>query len=149
MSMDEETLPKFDYYLDESDPDIVVLRRQDGAFVAAFSARGATKEGIEEAAKEDYAKLVEAPASVSPPMTHHSPMRWYNPKLDHFEWREVPPTDGQALEVLDGSPLFPACAETYREWRQLGASIRAALIRAGEAAQAERELVEKGGADPS
>jgi hypothetical protein len=51
MSMDEETLPKFDYYLDESDPDIVVLRRQDGAFVAAFSARGATKESIEEAAR--------------------------------------------------------------------------------------------------
>jgi hypothetical protein len=45
-------LPKFDYYLDESDPDILVLRRQDGAFVAAFSARGATDEDIVEAAKE-------------------------------------------------------------------------------------------------
>jgi hypothetical protein len=56
--MDEEMLPKFDYYLDESDPDIVVLRRQDGAFVAAFSARGATREGIVEAAKEDYRKLL-------------------------------------------------------------------------------------------
>ena len=53
-------LPKFDYYLDESDPDIVVLRRQDGSFVAAFSARGATREGIVEAAKEDYVKLIEA-----------------------------------------------------------------------------------------
>jgi len=63
--MDEEILPKFNYYLDESDPDLVVLRRQDGAFVAAFSARGATKEGIEEATKEDYAKLVEAQASGS------------------------------------------------------------------------------------
>ena len=64
--MDEEMLPKFDYYLDESDPDIVVLRRQDGSFAAAFSARGATKEGIEQAAKEDYAKLlVEAQASGS------------------------------------------------------------------------------------
>src|SRR5919107_3012719 len=51
-------LPKFDYYLDESDPDIVVLRRQDGAFVAAFSARGVTTEGIAEAAKEDYRKLL-------------------------------------------------------------------------------------------
>jgi len=40
--MDEEMLPKFDYYLDESDPDVVVLRRQDGTFVAAFSASGAT-----------------------------------------------------------------------------------------------------------
>ena len=56
--MDEEMLPKFDYYLDESDPDVVVLRRQDGAFVAAFSARGATPEGIVEAAKEDYRKLL-------------------------------------------------------------------------------------------
>jgi hypothetical protein len=51
-------LPKFDYHLDESDPDIVVLRRQDGAFVAAFSARGATGEGIVEAAEEDYAALL-------------------------------------------------------------------------------------------
>jgi len=56
--MGEEMLPKFDYYLDESDPDVVVLRRQDGAFVAAFSARGATTEGIVEAAKEDYRKLL-------------------------------------------------------------------------------------------
>jgi hypothetical protein len=56
--MDEEMLPKFDYYLDESDPDVVILRRQDGAFVAAFSARGATTEGIAEAAKEDYRKLL-------------------------------------------------------------------------------------------
>jgi hypothetical protein len=56
--MGEEMLPKFDYYLDESDPDVVVLRRQDGAFVAAFSARGVTKEGIAEAAKEDYRQLL-------------------------------------------------------------------------------------------
>ena len=36
----EEKLPKVDYYLDESDPDIDAQRRQDGSFVAAFSARG-------------------------------------------------------------------------------------------------------------
>jgi hypothetical protein len=59
---DEPLLAKFDYYLDESDPDIVVLRRQDGSFVAAFSARGATREGIKEAAKEDYRELIEANA---------------------------------------------------------------------------------------
>jgi hypothetical protein len=59
---DEPLLAKFDYYIDESDPDIVVLRRQDGAFVAAFSARGATREGIVEAAKEDYRRLLEANA---------------------------------------------------------------------------------------
>jgi hypothetical protein len=56
--MEEEMLPKIDYYLDESDPDVVVLRRQDGAFVATFSARGATTEGIVEAAKEDYRQLL-------------------------------------------------------------------------------------------
>jgi hypothetical protein len=59
---DEPLLPKFDYYIDESDPDIVVLRRQDGSFVAAFSARGATREGIVEAAREDYRRLLEANA---------------------------------------------------------------------------------------
>jgi hypothetical protein len=56
--MDEKPLPKFDYYLDESDPDLVVLRRQDHSFVAAFSAEGFTKEGIIEAAKEDYRELL-------------------------------------------------------------------------------------------
>jgi len=58
MGTDEQDwLPKFDYYLDESDPDVVVLRRQDGTFVAAFSALGATREGIIEAAGEDYRRL--------------------------------------------------------------------------------------------
>ena len=61
---DEPLFAKFDYYLDESDPDIVILRRQDGAFVAAFSARGATREGIAEAAKEDYGRLIEANADL-------------------------------------------------------------------------------------
>ena len=46
------------YYLDESDPDVLVLRRPDGTFVAAFSAEGATREGLLEAAKEDYAALL-------------------------------------------------------------------------------------------
>jgi hypothetical protein len=59
---DEPLLPKIYYSLDESDPDILLLRRQDGSFVAAFSARGATREGIEEAAKEDYRKVIEANA---------------------------------------------------------------------------------------
>jgi PAS domain-containing protein len=58
MGTDEQDwLPKFDYYLDESDPDVVVLRRQDGTFVAAFSALGATREGIIEAGGEDYRRL--------------------------------------------------------------------------------------------
>jgi hypothetical protein len=52
-------LPRSSYYVEESDPDILILRRQDGAFVAAFSAWGATREGIVEAAKEDYRALLE------------------------------------------------------------------------------------------
>jgi len=51
-------LPKFDYYLDESDPDVLVLRHQDGTFVTAFSAQGATREDILEAASEDYRRLL-------------------------------------------------------------------------------------------
>ncbi len=58
--MVEPMYPKFDCYLDETDPDILILRRQDGAFVAAFSARGATKEGIAQATKEDYLALIRA-----------------------------------------------------------------------------------------
>lgn len=46
--------PVVGYYLDESDPDIMILRRRDGTFVAAFSASGATREGICEAAENDY-----------------------------------------------------------------------------------------------
>ena len=54
----EILFPKFSYYLDESDPDIVILRGQDDSFVAAFSARGVTKEGLIEAAKEAYRGLL-------------------------------------------------------------------------------------------
>ena len=57
--VEETRLPKFDYYLDESDPEIAVLRRQDGSFVAAFSAMGYTKQGVVEAANEDYRALLE------------------------------------------------------------------------------------------
>ena len=41
------------YALDNSDPDVFVLHREDGSFVAAFSARGVTMEAVEEAACED------------------------------------------------------------------------------------------------
>ena len=40
--MEELSFPQFDYFLDESDPDVVILRRQDGSFVAAIH-RGAWK----------------------------------------------------------------------------------------------------------
>jgi hypothetical protein len=61
-SKEKLLFPKFDYYIDESDPDTVILRRQDGAFVAAFSAGGATREAIVVAAKEDYGDLIESHA---------------------------------------------------------------------------------------
>jgi hypothetical protein len=62
--VEELKLPSFDYYLDESDPDMLVLRRQDGSLVGAFSAAGATagatREGVIEAADEDYRGLIRA-----------------------------------------------------------------------------------------
>lgn len=72
-------------------------------------------------------------------MDHHSRIRWYNPKLEAFEWREVPKSDEETLSLLEGSPHTPTCTQTYREWRDLGAGITVALIRAGEAAKERRE----------
>ena len=66
-------------------------------------------------------------------------IRWYNPKLDDFEWREIPKCDEEALSLLEGSPYSPTCMETYQEWRGLGSSIAAALIRAGEAGREEAQ----------
>ncbi len=43
-----------DYYLDETDPDEVVLRREDGSEVADFSATGADPAEVEHAAWEDF-----------------------------------------------------------------------------------------------
>jgi hypothetical protein len=56
--MEDAMLPP-GYYLDESDPDIITLRRKDGTFVAAFSAQGATREGIIEAAIHDSKNLAD------------------------------------------------------------------------------------------
>jgi hypothetical protein len=58
--MEELTFSTFDYYLDQSDPDVLILRRKDGAFVAAFSVRGATEVGIIEAVKEDRREQIRA-----------------------------------------------------------------------------------------
>jgi hypothetical protein len=68
-------------------------------------------------------------------MAHRNRIRWYNPRLDDFEWREVPDSDEEALSLLDGSPQTPRCTQTYLEWRNLGAPIISALMRAGEAAK--------------
>jgi hypothetical protein len=80
-------------------------------------------------------------------MAHHSRIRWYNPRLNTFEWREVPESDEEALQLLVGSPYSATCTQTYREWRQLGASIGAALMRAGEAAKQQSQDEEREGDD--
>jgi hypothetical protein len=42
------------YRLDRSDPDVWALRRPEGWVVAHFSAQGAAKEAIEQAAWDDH-----------------------------------------------------------------------------------------------
>src|SRR5829696_6595790 len=61
-------------------------------------------------------------------MGHHDPIHWYNPTLEDFEWRALPPTDEQALGLLDGSRHYATCTQTYREWCELGASIGAVVL---------------------
>ena len=80
-------------------------------------------------------------------MAHLSRIRWYNPRLNTFEWREVPQSDEEALSLLEGSPYSASCTQTYSEWRQLGAAIGAALIRAGEAAKQQSEDAKREGDD--
>ena len=59
VSTQDVLVSSFNYYLADSDPDIWILRRQDDSFVAAYSARGETKNTIIEAAKEDYRQLIQ------------------------------------------------------------------------------------------
>jgi len=80
-------------------------------------------------------------------MPHHSQIPWYNPTLEDFEWRALPLTDQQAFQLLDGSPYSATCTQTYRQWRQLGAAIGAALMRAGEAAKEQSEADKREGDD--
>jgi hypothetical protein len=80
-------------------------------------------------------------------MAHLSRIRWYNPTLNTFEWREVPESDEEALSLLEAPPCSPICTETYLEWRNLGASLGAALMRAGEAAKEESEHEKQEGDD--
>ncbi len=64
-------------------------------------------------------------------MAQQKRIRWYSPKLEDFEWREVPDSDKETLSLLVDSPYTPICTDTYRQWRALGSSITVALIRAG------------------
>src|SRR3712207_4704061 len=84
LSTDDLFFPKFNYYLDESDPDIVILRCQDGSFVAPFSPDGVTKDGIIEAAKEDYWEHISiiGPGEASVPLRNSATLN-FPPRLIH------------------------------------------------------------------
>jgi hypothetical protein len=47
-----EPLPS-PYYIDESDPDVVTLHREDGSLVAAFNLHSATEADLRIAARRD------------------------------------------------------------------------------------------------
>lgn len=72
-------------------------------------------------------------------MVHRNRMRWYNPKLGSFEWRDMPEYDMAAIALLEGHLHSEDDAAIYREWRALGASVTASLLRAGEAARKRDE----------
>jgi hypothetical protein len=57
---DEVHLPP-GYFLDRSDPDLLVLRSPRGAVVGRFSARGYVAESVERVAWEDFHKQPNRP----------------------------------------------------------------------------------------
>jgi hypothetical protein len=81
------------YFLDESDPDIVVLRRADGSFVAAFSARGVSREGILQAAQEDYQRRLQLEPQQQQQPHHHY----------HHQHRPPAPVSQEGTASLAGS----------------------------------------------
>lgn len=54
--MDDPRLLPGDYRLDKADADVLVLRREDDSFVAAFSAWGTTEGAIRRVMEEDRAR---------------------------------------------------------------------------------------------
>jgi hypothetical protein len=62
------------YALDVLDPDVVILRREDGSMVGAFSSRGATPDSLRHTAEEDSLKR-RAPYPGRPPCPGQGPPR--------------------------------------------------------------------------
>jgi hypothetical protein len=90
------------YFLDESDPDILVLRRAENSFVAAFSAQGATRESIRQAAEEDYQER--NPLTTELP----SPLRdgeGEDGGMDKAWWEEFLQAERRVLEERKGGQL--------------------------------------------
>jgi hypothetical protein len=109
------------------DEGLLSLRQEDGG-AAGQALEGPLMEAGSRATDTGKRSLVE-----------QRRIRWYNPKLENFEWRAVPKSDEAALALLDD---YPSCeryakVKVYEEWRALGAPIMAALIRVGETAKEE------------
>ena len=97
------------YFLDESDPDILVLRRADGSFVAAFSAHGATREGISQAAEEDWRERNLLRGEPGAPSESRS-----GEEADSREklgWEEFLEMERRALEYRKGGQLARALGQ--------------------------------------
>ena len=97
------------YFLDESDPDILVLRRADGSFVAAFSAHGATREGISQAAEEDWRER--NPLGGEPGAPFESRSGEEADPREKMGWREFLEMERQALEERKGGQLARALGQ--------------------------------------
>ena len=54
------------YAVDILDPDVLILRRDDGSMVAAFSSRGGTSESVRRTAEEDRRSSEPRPGAVLP-----------------------------------------------------------------------------------
>jgi hypothetical protein len=97
------------YFLDESDSDILILRRSDGSFVAAFSAQGATREGIREAAEEDWRQRSPLPANPRAPSVRRSGEE-EDPR-EKVGWEEFLEMERRALEDRRGGQLGRALGQ--------------------------------------
>ena len=87
------------YYVDESDPDILVLCRHDGSFVAAFSGEGATREGIVEAA-EEHRSARPRKGSIHPTSGKWSSRRSYTTIRNLMRQPDWDPYRGSARTVV-------------------------------------------------
>jgi hypothetical protein len=83
VTKEEQLFPKFDYYIDESDPDVVVLRRQGGSFVAAFSARGGHEGGHRGGRQGGLREVDRGEGGVL------GPSRRRRPNEEHLGWLEA------------------------------------------------------------
>ena len=97
------------YFLDESDPDILVLRRADGSFVAAFSAMGATREGITEVAKEDWRQRNPPLPKPRAPLVRRSGEE--EDVREEVGWEEFLEMERRALEDRKGGQLGRALGQ--------------------------------------